>query len=92
MPSPTDTRPPFTEDTARATVQAAEDAWHTRGPERVALAYTEDSEWRNRDEFVRGREEIKAFLQRKWAREFDYRFAQGTVGVHGRPDRCALRV
>jgi uncharacterized protein len=66
-------RPPFTEETARAKVQAAEDAWNTRDPERVALAYTVDSEWRNRDEFIHGREEIKAFLRRKWARELDYR-------------------
>jgi len=66
-------RPPFTEETARAKVQAAEDAWNSRDPERVALAYTEDSEWRNRTEFFRGREAIKAFLRRKWARELDYR-------------------
>ena len=73
MPSPTDIRPPFTEETARQKVQAAEDAWNTRDPERVALAYTEDSEWRNRDEFLNGREEIKDFLRRKWDRELDYR-------------------
>lgn len=73
MPSPTDIRPPFTDKTARAKVQAAEDAWNTRDPERVALAYTEDSEWRNRMEFFSGREAIKEFLQRKWARELDYR-------------------
>jgi uncharacterized protein (TIGR02246 family) len=65
--------PPFTEETARAKVKAAEDAWNTRDPARVAGAYTEDSVWRNRDEFVRGRAEIKAFLERKWARELDYR-------------------
>lgn len=65
--------PPFTEDTARAKVQAAEDAWNSLDPERVALAYTEDSEWRNRDEFLKGREEIRAFLRRKWAREIDYK-------------------
>lgn len=73
MPHPTDIRPPFTAETARAKVQAAEDAWNTRDPERVALAYTEDSEWRNRDEFLQGRDEIRAFLARKWARELDYR-------------------
>jgi nuclear transport factor 2 (NTF2) superfamily protein len=66
-------RPPFTEETARAKVQAAQDTWNTRDPERIALAYTEDSEWRNRDEFFRGRTAIKAFLTRKWARELDYR-------------------
>ncbi|MFP2932196.1 nuclear transport factor 2 family protein [Pyxidicoccus sp. 3LG] len=71
MPSPI--RPPFTHDTARAKVQAAEDAWNSRDPERVALAYTADSEWRNRGEFLRGRDAIKAFLQRKWAKELDYR-------------------
>jgi nuclear transport factor 2 (NTF2) superfamily protein len=54
-------------------VQAAEDAWNTRDPERVALAYSEDSEWRNRGEFFQGREAIKAFLRRKWERELDYR-------------------
>ena len=66
-------RPPFTEETARAKVQAAEDAWNTRDPEIVAKAYSEDSEWRNRDEFFGGREAIKEFLRRKWARELDYR-------------------
>jgi nuclear transport factor 2 (NTF2) superfamily protein len=65
--------PPFTEESARAKVQAAEDAWNTRAPERVALAYTEDSQWRNRDEFFQGREAIVDFLKRKWARELDYR-------------------
>jgi nuclear transport factor 2 (NTF2) superfamily protein len=64
--------PPFTEETARQKVQAAEDAWNTRDPERVASAYTEDSQWRNRDEFISGRAEIVAFLTRKWARELDY--------------------
>lgn len=65
--------PPFTEETARAKVKAAEDAWNSRDPERVALAYTEDSEWRNRTEFFTGREAIKAFLRRKWDKELDYR-------------------
>lgn len=65
--------PPFTTETAKAKVQAAEDAWNTRDPDRVALAYTEDSQWRNRAEFLSGREEIKAFLKRKWAKELDYR-------------------
>ncbi len=64
--------PPFTEETARQKVQAAEDAWNTRDPERVAAAYTEDSQWRNRDEFLNGRAEIVDFLTRKWARELDY--------------------
>jgi len=65
--------PPFTAETARAKVQAAEDAWNSRDPERVARAYSEDSAWRNRDEFFSGREAIKAFLNRKWARELHYR-------------------
>ncbi len=65
--------PPFTLETATAKVQAAEDAWNTRDPERVALAYTEDSEWRNRSEFLSGRGKIREFLQRKWAKELDYR-------------------
>jgi hypothetical protein len=64
--------PPFTEETANMKVKAAEALWNTRDPERVALAYTEDAEWRNRDEFLQGRAEIVAFLQRKWARELDY--------------------
>ena len=66
-------KPPFTLETARAKVQAAEDAWNSRDPERVALAYTPDSEWRNRTEFLKGRDEIKAFLSRKWAHERGYR-------------------
>lgn len=64
--------PPFTDQTARTKVQAAEDAWNTRDPQRVALAYTPDSMWRNRDEFLAGRDEIVAFLTRKWAKELDY--------------------
>ncbi|MBV8673017.1 MAG: nuclear transport factor 2 family protein [Acidobacteriaceae bacterium] len=71
--SPLPIKPPFTAETARLKVQAAEDAWNTRDPERVALAYTPDSEWRNRVEFLHGREEIKAFLRRKWSKELDYR-------------------
>ncbi len=65
--------PPFTIETATAKVQAAEDAWNTRDPERFALAYTEDSEWRNRIEFITGRAAIKDLLTRKWAKELDYR-------------------
>ena len=64
--------PPFTEETARQKVQAAEDAWNTRDPERVAGAYSEDSVWRNRNEFFTGRAEIIDFLRRKWERELDY--------------------
>lgn len=65
--------PPFTRETALAKVKAAEDAWNSRDPERVALAYSEGSEWRNRTEFFRGRDAIKAFLRRKWQQELDYR-------------------
>jgi len=71
--APQPIKPPFTEESARAKVQFAEDAWNSRDPERVALAYTEDSDWRNRDEFIHGREEIKSFLRRKWTKELDYR-------------------
>ena len=65
--------PPFNEQTARQKVQAAEDAWNSRDPERVALAYTENSEWRNRSEFFSGRPAIVEFLRRKWNKELDYR-------------------
>lgn len=65
--------PPFTVETAAQKVRMAEDAWNTRDPERVALAYTTDSVWRNRAEFFSGREAIVQFLQRKWAKEQDYR-------------------
>ena len=65
--------PPFTRETAIEKVRRAEDAWNTRDPERVAQAYTVDSQWRNRAEFLRGREAIVAFLARKWHRELDYR-------------------
>lgn len=66
-------QPPFTLESATRKVQLAEDAWNSRDPERVSLAYSPDSEWRNRTEFVHGREEIRAFLHRKWAKELDYR-------------------
>ena len=65
--------PPFTLETARQKARGAEDAWNTRDPVRVSLAYTPDSVWRNRAEFLTGRDAIVAFLQRKWARELDYR-------------------
>ncbi len=65
--------PPFTAETARQKVRMAEDAWNTRDPERVALAYSVDTKWRNRAEFLNGREEVKGFLRRKWAKELDYR-------------------
>ncbi len=65
--------PPFSEETARIKVRAAEDGWNGRDPAKVSLAYTSDSVWRNRAEFLQGRSEIEAFLTRKWARELDYR-------------------
>lgn len=65
--------PPFTAETAAKKVRAAEDAWNSRDPDRVAGVYTEDTQWRNRAEFPRGRAEVHAFLVRKWARELDYR-------------------
>ena len=71
-PAPRPPLPPFTEESARQKVQAAEDAWNSRDPDRVALAYTLDSQWRNRSEFLTGRDEIRAFLKRKWERELDY--------------------
>ena len=71
--TPTDIRPPFTQQTALAKVKAAEEAWNSRDPERVARAYSEDSEWRNRDQFLRGRHAIVEFLAHKWEKELDYR-------------------
>jgi len=81
--------PPFTEETARQKVQMAEDAWNTRDPERVALAYTEDTEWRNRAEFVNGRLAVVGFLHRKWARELDYRLNKTLWAFNG--NRIAVR-
>ncbi|MDQ7802537.1 nuclear transport factor 2 family protein [Amycolatopsis sp. A133] len=75
--------PPFDEDTARQKVQAAEDAWNTRDPERVSLAYTEDSVWRNRDRHVAGRAQIVEFLTAKWARELDYALRKELWGFRG---------
>jgi nuclear transport factor 2 (NTF2) superfamily protein len=81
--------PPFTTETALRKVQLAEDAWNTRDPEKVALAYTEDSEWRNRDVFLNGREEIVAFLTGKWERELGYRLRKELWACDG--DRIAVR-
>jgi nuclear transport factor 2 (NTF2) superfamily protein len=81
--------PPFTAETAQIKVKAAEDAWNTRDPARVAAAYTEDSEWRNRDEFIRGRAEIQRFLERKWERELDYRLRKAPWAFTDR--RIAVR-
>jgi uncharacterized protein len=81
--------PPFTRETAAQKVRMAEDAWNTIDPDRVALAYTEDSRWRNRDEFFTGRAEIMAFLRRKWARELDYRLIKELWAFDG--NRIAVR-
>lgn len=81
--------PPFTRETATQKVRMAEDAWNTRDPERVALAYTIDSEWRNRAEFPRGRQQIIEFLRRKWARELDYRLIKELWAFEG--NRIAVR-
>jgi uncharacterized protein len=81
--------PPFTEETARQKVQAAEDAWNTRDPERVALAYTEDSVWRNREVFVTGRPAIIEFLRNKWERELDYVLRKDLWSFSG--NRIAVR-
>jgi len=81
--------PPFTEQSAIQKVRAAEDGWNTRDPARVALAYTPDSQWRNRAEFFRGREAIEAFLARKWDRELDYRLIKELWAFHD--NRLAVR-
>ena len=81
--------PPFTEETARAKVQRGEDLWNSKDPEKVALAYTEDSVWRNRDAFFQGRDAIRAFLTKKWEKELDYKlkkelftFKGNRIAVH----------
>lgn len=81
--------PPFTEETALQKVRAAETAWNTRNPLRVSLAYTEDSEWRNRSEFFSGRDAIVEFLKRKWSRELDYRLRKELWAFHDH--RIAVR-
>ncbi len=81
--------PPFTRASAIAKVRRAEDAWNTRDPERVALAYTVDSRWRNRSEFLHGRDAIVAFLRRKWARELEYRLIKELWAFDGA--RIAVR-
>ena len=81
--------PPFTAETAAEKVRLAEDGWNSRDPARVAQAYTEDSVWRNRAEFISGRAEIEAFLTRKWARELDYRLIKELWATAG--NRIAVR-
>lgn len=87
--SPRTLVPPFTLETAAAKVRAAEDAWNSRDPDRVALAYSPDSQWRNRDRFVQGRDEIREFLQEKWGKELEYRLAKALWGF--RDNRIAVR-
>lgn len=92
MNTPVEARPPFppfTRETAIQKVRMAEDGWNSRGPKRVALAYTPDSIWRNRSEFPRGRAEIEAFLTRKWARENEYRLIKELWAFEG--NRIAVR-
>ncbi len=86
---PTPIRPPFTRESAVRKVRAAEDAWNSRDPERVSLAYSVDSQWRNRGEFITGREQIKAFLARKWEREREYRLVKELWGFLN--NRMAVR-
>jgi uncharacterized protein len=81
--------PPFTEETARKKVQAAEDAWNSCDPQRVAMAYSPDSTWRNRDEFFQGRDAIVEFLTRKWAKEISYRLRKELWCFTG--DRISVR-
>ena len=81
--------PPFDAATAKQKVRLAEDAWNSRDPHTVSLAYTEDSRWRNRSEFLQGRAQIVAFLTRKWARELDYRLIKEVWAFTG--DRIAVR-
>jgi nuclear transport factor 2 (NTF2) superfamily protein len=81
--------PPFTRETAIVKVRLAEDAWNSRDPERVSLAYTEDSAWRNRAEMIHGRAEIVRFLTRKWAKELDYRLIKELWACEG--ERIAVR-
>ncbi len=81
--------PPFNLETATAKVRAAEDKWNSRDPGAVALAYTEDSEWRNRDQFIRGRDQIRTFLSTKWQKELDYRLIKSLWSFN--ENRIAVR-
>ncbi|MGL4460869.1 MAG: DUF1348 family protein [Planctomycetia bacterium] len=81
--------PPFTLETARHKVRLAEDAWNSRDPHRVSLAYTEDAVWRNRSEFVTGRDAVRGFLTRKWQKELDYRLVKALWAFTG--DKIAVR-
>jgi uncharacterized protein len=81
--------PPFTLETALQKVQMAEDAWNSKDPGRVSMAYTKDTEWRNRTQFINGREEVKAFLKNKWEKEIDYKLKKELWGF--RENRIAVR-
>jgi len=81
--------PPFTLETALQKIQMAEDAWNSKDPVRVSMAYTVDTEWRNRDEFINGREEVKEFLKRKWEKELDYKLKKELWGF--RENRMTVR-
>ncbi|CAL5228668.1 g11841 [Coccomyxa viridis] len=81
--------PPFTEETAKQKVKAAQDAWNTRNPEKISLAYTPDSDWHNRDLFFKGRDEIRKFLTKKWEMELDYRLVKELWTYNG--NRIAVR-
>jgi nuclear transport factor 2 (NTF2) superfamily protein len=81
--------PPFTLETAAEKVKLAEDAWNSKDPERISLAYTIDTEWRNRTEFINGREQVKEFLQRKWKKELNYKLKKELWGF--RENRMAVR-
>ena len=87
--SPRPPVPPFTVESATQKIRMAEDAWNTRDPDRVVQVYTEDTQWRNRAEFPSGREQVRAFLQRKWARELDYRLIKELWACAG--NRIAVR-
>ncbi len=81
--------PPFTEETARQKIQAAEDAWNSKNPEKISMAYTVDTEWRNRSEFINGREAVQAFLKGKWEKELDYKLRKSYWAHSG--NRIAVR-
>lgn len=81
--------PPFTEETARQKIQAAEDAWNSKNPEKISMAYTVDTEWRNRSEFINGREAVQAFLKGKWEKELDYKLKKSYWAHSG--NRIAVR-
>ncbi|MCE7996093.1 MAG: nuclear transport factor 2 family protein [Roseivirga sp.] len=81
--------PPFTEETAKQKIQAAEDAWNSKNPEKISMAYTIDTEWRNRSEFINGREAVQAFLTGKWEKELDYKLKKSYWAHTG--NRIAVR-